>query len=776
MLPENQSIRELQRKRGLTSRQAKRRKDNIDKHQSLESIKPNNGETLCSFGKSSRVIREDNCFNIRVSDDDANRIGISEIAQAWEVARGPMVKFIKNGTQNVIAPTRPAKSKMIHFGLWMNNVTHYSGGRVHLMLMAYNLANLGHKVTIVTDNMPRFLDDLKFIEVEDRIEFVSDTKTMETNWLLKSTANNIDVVIATPRIYEGFHYAKKWNIPCYAFLLETPNYVSKFRGGQDSTEAYWAEYKRHILEMADFVLCNPGPTYEGVKEWLKDFKGKVFEMPPPINVEAANKVDSIKENEVCFVGRHLDFKCPDDVVYAVGKIKEEARPSINFIGSHNDRVRKRISDKARPLGVEVKFYAGVDDYEKFLLIKRSKVMIIPTKFEGFGMPPAEAIYCNVPVICYELPVTRHVYGDAVQYVKSADVNGLAKKLKDLLENPEKRLKQADKALNLMYSPKTNIPCLPHKIKKQMREAFYGRGKELDTTAGIIVLNGADVLKLTIDSIYHSVEKIIIVEGVVEDYAKQNPTHHSNGHSVDGTFQLIRDYEDPLNKIELVTVEDVYSDRKIPLWKNKNEMQNEIAKRIKTPLYIKIDSDEIWKESDLEYCKRLFLLDPKLTVIYMRRWHFWKNLNTVAVGGQWDCAEARMWRWNPSFHHTMIDKKGFNYLVDGEGKKVSEPYYGTCTLTERMHYHLGYCRKADHIIGKIKYYANRGIEQNVKDNFTNWEPGKPTNSTHPNNTTAIPFSGKLPFVLRSAYQKMLKPSPKQCVQNNLGMLNARVKED
>jgi hypothetical protein len=61
----------------------------------------------------------------------------------------------------------------------------------------------------------------------------------------------------------------------------------------------------------------------------------------------------------------------------------------------------------------------------------------------------------------------------------------------------------------------------------------------------------------------------------------------------------------------------------------------------------------------------------------------------------------------------------------------------------MHYHLGYCRNDEQIKGKINYYANRGIEQNVKDNYSNWEQGKPTNSTHPNGTTATKFLGRLP---------------------------------
>jgi glycosyltransferase involved in cell wall biosynthesis len=759
------------RSRGLTDSQIARRvKGNLitDKHVEVDS------NIILKFGNKSNVSRTMNGVNFFVHDEDLCTLESTDFTKTLNVARGPMPKFIeslnKGGTAPKISPIRPAPHKMLHIGIWMNNVNHYSGGRVHLLLMAYSLAEMGHKVTIVTDQLPRFLGDLRYYDVGDRIEYIYGDDRLTTNWLTKATANNMNIVIATPRIYEAFYYAKKWNLPCYAFLLETPNFVSQYRGGQDSTELYWEDYKKSILSDATFVMCNPGPTIEAAKEWLSDFRGEFFECPPAINVRAADRAACEEENEVCFVGRHLDFKKPDDVVLAVGKLPENIRPSINFIGSHNDQVRERLLNKARPMGVQIKFYAGLDDYNKFALIKRSKALLAPSEFEGFGMVLAEALYCEKPVIAYDIPIIRHVYGDSVNLVPKRDLKGVVDTLRVLLENPEKRLLQGLKGKLDMYSPTSNIPCLPFKVKNNLRNIFYGKyaTENSKITAGIIVLNGEDTLEKCLKSIYEHVEHIIIVEGVVEDYAKQNPTLHANGRSVDKTIEIVENFYDPLGKIELV-MED-------KIWKNKNEMQNEIAKRVKTGLYLKVDADEIWAEKDIEYCRRIFIQDAALTVMYMQRWHFWKSLKMVAVGGQWDCAEARMWRWTEGFHHTMEDKKGFNYLVDAEGKAVRSPTYKTIQLMQRLHFHLGYCRNEEHIRGKIRYYANRGIEHGVEDNYTNWKDGQPTNSTHPEHTTAIPFRGELPIVLREGFFDIVETDPKQVTQNNLGMLNASPKEE
>lgn len=772
--PDGRSKRKHMTMRQIERRRKKYESANISTDNVELPFKKSDGtyQAIYSFGKSSKVYKGNKRFVFDVDENDLQQLDSIKLDSILQFAKSPVMNFLTGNGGIPSYPVAPAKLHMMHIGIWMNNVQHYSGGRIHILLAAHLLASMGHKVTIVTDNMPPMLKDFRYFEVEDRLEFVSGEYCFKSDWLLKNEYNNIDVVMATPRIMEAFAYARKWNIPCYALLLESPNFVSEHRGGLDGTEAYWREYKQGILQYADSVISNPGPTLEAVKKWLEPagFQGNYYAFPPAINTPACDRVFCDEENEVTFIGRHLDFKCPDDVIKAVGKIKENIRPSINFVGSHNQSVRNRLQLCADQHNVIIRFYAGVDDFEKFYIIKRSKVIVIPSRFEGFGMPPAEAIYCEKPVVVYDLEITKWIYGDALTYVKPGDLKGMAKEIAKLCVNDSLRTEKAEYALDRMWACDSNIPCLPYKIKNQMRKIFYGKYPKM--TAGVIVLNGCDTLKPTLDSIYDSVEEIIVVEGAVEDYAVNNSKLVKGGHSVDGTLEFLENYRDPLNKINVVTIEDEFPKRKSKCWKNKNEMQNAIAKRIKTPLYLKVDSDEVWKESDIEYVRRLFMNKPELTVVYMQRWHFWKDLKTVAVGGQWNSAEARAWRWKPEFRHPEDVKGGFNFFFDAQGRKVAEPDYRTTKLMIRMHYHLGYCRKDVHILGKINYYANRGIEQNVKDNYSEWKPGQPTNSTHPSGTTAVPFNGRLPIILdKKTYPERVKVHPKPVLEDNISMLKS-----
>lgn len=769
-------------RRKLTKRQLERRKNKYNVNMVGEIKEPSISnrkdlKQIYSFGSDSRVYRKTGRYVFDIFERDIDELDHFQIANVMHQVKSPVVDFMAKGFGKTDFPVRGCRPNMLHIGVWMNNVQHYSGGRIHILLACHLMAEMGHKVTVVTDCLPPMLDDFKYFEVEDRLEFIAGDTCMSSNWLLKNETNNMDIVIATPRIMEAFSYAEKFGLPCYGMLLESPNFVSEYRGGLDGTEAYWHEYKQALLKCTCGILSNPGPTQEKVKVWLdKDgYQHNIYSFPPAINTPSCDRVFAEEENEVTFIGRHLDFKCPDDVIKAVGKVKSTIRPSINFIGSHNQKVRSRMQLCADQHRVNIRFYAKINDFEKFFIIKRSRAIVIPSRFEGFGMPPAEALYCGKPVIVYDLAITKWIYGDTLNYVKPGDLKGLALNIAKVCSNSKLREDQGEYGQAMLWNPGSNIPCLPYKIKDQIRSIFYGPNYP-KITAGVIVLNGVDTLKPTLDSIYSSVDKIIVVEGVVEDYAINNHKLINKGHSIDGTLEFLEDYSDPLNKVEVITIEDVFPKRKSRYWKNKNEMQNAIAERIKTEIYLKVDSDEVWKESDIEFVRRIFMAKSDLSVIYMQRWHFWKNLKTVAVGGQWDSAEPRAWRWRSDFHHDENAPGGFNYYVDKDGEKVAEPKYKVVKLMIRMHYHLGYCRSDKHIKGKINYYANRGIEQGVKDNYTNWKPGQPTNSTHPRGTTAQNFIGRLPIVLdEKNYPNVVKVNPKTVVENNISMLQSPIKK-
>ena len=78
-----------------------------------------------------------------------------------------------------------------------------------------------------------------------------------------------------------------------------------------------------------------------------------------------------------------------------------------------------------------------EDYPEALLSMAS-LFVFPTLYEGFGLPPLEAMACGTPVITSNLSAVPEVIGDAGVMVNPLDVGELSRAIIDLLENPKKR--------------------------------------------------------------------------------------------------------------------------------------------------------------------------------------------------------------------------------------------------------------------------------------------------------------------------------------------------
>ncbi|MBN1093814.1 glycosyltransferase family 4 protein [Blastococcus sp. TML/M2B] len=78
----------------------------------------------------------------------------------------------------------------------------------------------------------------------------------------------------------------------------------------------------------------------------------------------------------------------------------------------------------------------LDDEELRRVVAGSRGLAFPSRYEGFGLPPLEALACGRPVVVSDLPVMREVLGGHGRYVPVGDVDALAEALAALpLEEP-----------------------------------------------------------------------------------------------------------------------------------------------------------------------------------------------------------------------------------------------------------------------------------------------------------------------------------------------------
>ena len=72
--------------------------------------------------------------------------------------------------------------------------------------------------------------------------------------------------------------------------------------------------------------------------------------------------------------------------------------------------------------------------EYYAKLKDGRVLFAPSHEEGWGIAVCEAMACGVPVVAWDLPVYRRIYGQAFRAVPCFDHAVFARQLVDMLEN------------------------------------------------------------------------------------------------------------------------------------------------------------------------------------------------------------------------------------------------------------------------------------------------------------------------------------------------------
>ncbi len=86
-----------------------------------------------------------------------------------------------------------------------------------------------------------------------------------------------------------------------------------------------------------------------------------------------------------------------------------------------------------PAEVVLPGYVGADVLPG--LVAAASLFVFPSRYEGFGLPPLEALAAGTPVVATDIETSREVLGGHARYVPTGDAAALAEAINDALAHP-----------------------------------------------------------------------------------------------------------------------------------------------------------------------------------------------------------------------------------------------------------------------------------------------------------------------------------------------------
>lgn len=116
-----------------------------------------------------------------------------------------------------------------------------------------------------------------------------------------------------------------------------------------------------------------------------------------------------------------------------------ARTDISLVITGVDYCRRGPEDAFAGLDLEGVHFAGyIADPDMAPVYNLASLLLFPSLYEGFGLPPLEAMACHTPVITSNATSIPEVVGDAALLIDPLDVAGIAGALDMVLSSSELR--------------------------------------------------------------------------------------------------------------------------------------------------------------------------------------------------------------------------------------------------------------------------------------------------------------------------------------------------
>jgi glycosyltransferase involved in cell wall biosynthesis len=200
--------------------------------------------------------------------------------------------------------------------------------------------------------------------------------------------------------------------------------------------------KQEILSFFDYPEKKIKVVYNGAD--LETYRADIA----PESIRRVREAYELPEEYILYLGTLEPRKNIERLIEAYGLARQRRKLPRLVIAGRKGWMYEGIFAKYRELAIGggVIFPGYVADADKPPLLAGAMFFVFPSLYEGFGLPPLEAMACGTPVIAGDTAALPEICGDAAVYVDPFDIDAIAGALARLASDEALRGRMRGKGL------------------------------------------------------------------------------------------------------------------------------------------------------------------------------------------------------------------------------------------------------------------------------------------------------------------------------------------
>lgn len=203
-----------------------------------------------------------------------------------------------------------------------------------------------------------------------------------------------------------------------------------------------------IRRYGDPIFCVSRATRD---RWVRAYPGGATPVVTPNGVDPSwlhppagalpASLSSLTERPfLLFAGNVKPHKNLVRLIQAFGRIRDQVDHRLVLAGNLEGlrTVDRRAEAMIRDSGDRIRRVGFLDTPTLQQVVSRADAFVFPSLYEGFGLPPLEAMAAGTPVAASRIPAVEEVCGEAAHLFDPLDVGDMARRILEVLRDVDLR--------------------------------------------------------------------------------------------------------------------------------------------------------------------------------------------------------------------------------------------------------------------------------------------------------------------------------------------------